>query len=107
MIALVGALLCARILLAGLGFVLGLVLALAGVAIELSYATLRWVVYPVATGAWWVCRHLFVRHLATSIDVSTASLPLSFQRGAAPRRALARQHALFTGVRAARLHDHR
>ena len=98
MIALVVVLLCARVVLAGLGSVIGLVLAVVGIAIELSYATLRWVVYPIAVGAWWVFRRVFVGGSAGAV---VPPVPPRL-RHSLTHRAPASQRALLAGVRAAR-----
>ena len=106
MIALVIALLCARIVLAGVGFVLGLVLGIAGVAVELSYVILRWVVYPISAGAWTAARRVVAGASAACLTPTAPSRPGRLRRdaGRAPMHGShAPQCAVLAGVLAARV----
>lgn len=99
MITLVVALLCARLIAAVGGVVLGAALAVVGLAVEVAWAAVRWVLWPAL---------VLVARVVWALTVRGGSALYTPRPGTwAPRpacrgRALARQVALLAGTRAVR-----
>lgn len=99
MITLVVALLCARLIAAAFGAVFGLALAIVGLAIEVAWAAVLWVLWPALVLGARVVRALTVgRGSGLYTPTSSRWAPRPARSG----RALTRQAALLAGTRAAR-----
>ena len=99
MITLVVTLLCARLIAAAFGAVLGLALAVVGLAVEVAWAAARWVLWPALVLGARVVRGLTVGRGSGLYTPATWRWAPRPARGG---RALARQAALLAGTRAAR-----